>query len=347
VSTSHIQAVSQGRRVPMFRDPVLSSVNHRWAGFVLEESHTKMESVARGYLPNTMLLLCTGRSGTAHWKDRGVHHHRHITPGTLSIGRSNCELQSSWATSTWSRIVVQLDGAKLRSIAPYDIDVIQASFPPVLTTRDGRLAGLILAMRDEVKAGCPSGRLFAESISMAVLAYLAGRYATPGDTHRASSLSPAQRRSISDYVRANLATDISVTELAAIVSMSPAHFFSVVQGIIRHCALSLCRTAAGRRGKTHACELESVRKPSRDGFRLCEPEPLREGLPPVHGRHAQTVQGGFLAHVSESKRDVRRSFRRQRAAVHIMLATRSMCCATPHRNLLGSSRIVPECAGTL
>ena len=38
------------------------------------------------------------------------------------------------------------------------------------------------------------------------------------------SLSPAQRRTISDYVRENLANDISVTELAAIVCMSPAHF---------------------------------------------------------------------------------------------------------------------------
>jgi AraC family transcriptional regulator len=59
---------------------------------------------------------------------------------------------------------------------------------------------------------------------MAVLAYLAGKYATPGNTHRKSSLSPAQKRRIFDYVRANVANDISVTELAEIVQMSPAHF---------------------------------------------------------------------------------------------------------------------------
>jgi AraC-like DNA-binding protein len=234
VNTAHIQVMSQGRRVPMFRDPVLSSANHRWAGFLVEESHSKMEPVPLGYLPNTTLFFCTGRSGIAHWKDRGVYHHRHITPGTVSIGRSHCELKSSWATSTWSRIVVQLDGTKLRSIAPYDIDAIQASFPPVLTTRDNRLAKLIVAMRDEVKEGCPSGRLFAESMSMALLAYLAGKYATPGNTHHTSSLSPAQKRCIFDYIRANLADDMSVTELAAIVHMSPAHFsrlFRVSLGI--------------------------------------------------------------------------------------------------------------------
>ena len=210
--------------MPVFRDPVLSSANSRWAGFLLEESQSELEQFSRVYLPNTMLFLCTGGSGASHWKYRGVYDHNRISPGTLGIARGHCELQSAWGTDSWSRIVVQLDGAKLRSIAPYDINAIETAFPPVLTTRDNRLAELILAMRDEVKEGCPSGRLFAESISIALLAYLAGRYATPGDTHRASSLSPAQKRRIVDYVRANLADDISVTELAEIVQMSPAHF---------------------------------------------------------------------------------------------------------------------------
>jgi AraC-like DNA-binding protein len=224
VSTSNVQAISQGRGVPLFRDPLLSSATDRWSGFPVEESHTIMEPVSRGFLPNTTLFLCTGRSGVSHWRDRGVYHHNQIAPGSISIVRGQCELQSCWATNPWSRIVVQLDGAKLRSIAAHNLDAIQASFPPLLATRDNRLAELVVAMRDEVKAGCPSGSLFAESISMTLLAYLAGRYATPGDPQQTASLSPAQKRSILDYVGANLANDISVTELAAIVHMSPAHF---------------------------------------------------------------------------------------------------------------------------
>jgi AraC family transcriptional regulator len=208
----------------MFRDPVLSGANRRWAGFLIEESDTILEPTSRAYVPNTTILVCTGRSGTAHWKARGVYEHSRIAPGTVSIARSHCEVRSTWATNAWSRIAVQLDGAKLRSIAPYDLDAIEASFPPVLTARDGRLIELILAMRDEVQEGCPSGRLFAESISIALLAYLAGRYGTPGNTHRTLSLSQAQRRRVIDYVRANLDNDISVTELAAVVPMSAAHF---------------------------------------------------------------------------------------------------------------------------
>jgi AraC-like DNA-binding protein len=171
-----------------------------------------------------MIFVVTRGSGSAHWKDRGVHVHHRVEPGALSIARSHCELQSSWATNAWSRVAVQLDDAKLRSLAPYDLKAIEASLSPMLTTRDSRLEGLVLAMRDEVKEGCPSGRLFAEAVSIALVASLAGRYAMPGNSHRASSLSPEQRRSISDYVRENLANDISVTELATIVCTSPPHF---------------------------------------------------------------------------------------------------------------------------
>jgi AraC family transcriptional regulator len=94
-------------------------------------------------------------------------------------------------------------------------------------TSDGRLAALMTAMCMEVRDGCLSGRLYGESLSIALLKYLAARYATPGNLRRASSLSPRQRRTIVDYVRANLADDISVGELAAIVSMSPSHLTRV------------------------------------------------------------------------------------------------------------------------
>ncbi len=234
MSTPVIHAMSQGRRIPVFRDPFLSSANSLWAGFPLEESDSKLEEISTAYFPHAMVFVVTRGSGTAHWKDRGVQVHHRVVPGALSIARSHCELHSSWATNAWSRVAVQLDGAKLRSIAPSEVETIEGSLPRMLPTRDSRLEGLVLAMRDEVKEGCPSGRLFAEAISIALVAYLAGRYATLGNSHCASPLSPAQRRCISDYVRENLANDISVTELAAIVCMSPSHFsrqFSASFGI--------------------------------------------------------------------------------------------------------------------
>ncbi len=85
----------------------------------------------------------------------------------------------------------------------------------------------MLAMRDEINAGCASGRLFGESISLALLAYLAGRYATHRGAANHAGLSSAQMRGIVDYIRGNLTSDITVMELAAQVRMSPSRFSRV------------------------------------------------------------------------------------------------------------------------
>jgi AraC family transcriptional regulator len=122
-------------------------------------------------------------------------------------------------------LLLQLDNSKFRHIAPEEVKAVETSLVSALTTDDHRLATLMMAMRDEIRDGCTSGRLYAESISLALLAYLAGRYATPRPLDSCdSSLSRAQKRKLVDYIRANLISNLSVSELAGLVQMSPSHF---------------------------------------------------------------------------------------------------------------------------
>jgi AraC family transcriptional regulator len=86
----------------------------------------------------------------------------------------------------------------------------------------------MLAMRDEIGSGCSSGRLYGESISLALLAYLAGRYASPRNAgHCETLLSAAQKRKLVEYIWAGLTSNISVSELAGLLQMSPSHFARV------------------------------------------------------------------------------------------------------------------------
>ncbi len=122
-------------------------------------------------------------------------------------------------------MVLQLDNIKLQHIAPDHVLAIEKSLESAQVTFDRRLVGLLSAMYAEVREGCPSGRLFGESISLALLAYLAGTYAAPQDTDSCETiLSPAQKRSVVAYIRANLTDNVSVSELAALVHMSQSHF---------------------------------------------------------------------------------------------------------------------------
>lgn len=225
MSTSRINLISKGRRIPFFSAPDFSSADHPWAGYQFEESTGPTEPVSRACFPKTTVFLCTGGEGVAHRKHRGVWNRTPIQPGSVFIVRRDTEIQSAWTTNPWPTMLLQLDNSKFQHIAPNEANAIENSLVSALTTDDHRLAALMLAMRDEVREGCPSGRLYAESISLALLAYLAGKYATPSAANgRATSLSPAQKREVIDYIRANLTGNISVTELAGLVQMSPSHF---------------------------------------------------------------------------------------------------------------------------
>jgi AraC family transcriptional regulator len=220
--------VSSGRRVSFLSRPHLTSADHPWAGYLFEESESPGVSVSRHYWQRTTLFLCTGGQGTNHWRYRGIWHEDRVRPGSLFIARAGSEIEARWATNSWPTMALQLDNSKLAHMAPEQVSAIENSLVSAFATYDDRLAALMQAVREEVQGGCASGRLYGESISLALLAYLAGRYATPRPPDNCdASLSPAQKRALVDYIRANLTDNISVTELAELVQMSPSHFARV------------------------------------------------------------------------------------------------------------------------
>jgi AraC family transcriptional regulator len=226
--------IAKGRRVPYFRTPEFRSADHPWAGYSFEEAYSNGEPLPSHAWPKTTLVYVTGpqrstgEQGSLHWKHRGIWSTDAIRPGTVSIIRRDVEIQATEPSGSFPMMVLQLDNSKLQRLAPNQVLTIDKSLGSAQVTRDFRLTALLSTIREEVREGCTSGRLYAESISLALLAYLAGRYATlrPPDNCEAS-LSPAQKRGLIDYIRANLTDNISVTELAGVVQMSPSHFARV------------------------------------------------------------------------------------------------------------------------
>jgi AraC family transcriptional regulator len=223
MSASRIQVVKKGRRQPFNNAPNLSSADHPWAGYLFEEMVCTLEPVPSHSWPKTVICVCTGGEGIAHWRHRGIWHTNRVRPGSAFFVRRDAEVQALCAINGWQNMLLQLDNSRLQHIAPDEVALIEKSLAPAQSTDDARLAALMQAMRQEVKDGCPSGRLFGESISLALLAYLAGRYATPVSTCP-GRLSLVQKRCLLDYIRSNLSSDITVVELARLVQMSPSHF---------------------------------------------------------------------------------------------------------------------------
>ena len=91
---------------------------------------------------------------------------------------------------------------------------------------DVRLAALIAAVNAKRIAGFPSGRLFLDSIELAIAAALVDVYAGQSRSERPlrGGLGPTRLRSLKELVHAKIGDELTLTEMAQSVELSPAHF---------------------------------------------------------------------------------------------------------------------------
>jgi AraC family transcriptional regulator len=104
---------------------------------------------------------------------------------------------------------------------------------------DPRISTLIRLMEFEVTAGCPTGRLYGESLSAALLSYLTSRYSVTNEKREEgkSTLSRKKLQIVMDYIYSHLNSNISLTELSGLIPTSAYTFcrlFRNTTGVTPH-----------------------------------------------------------------------------------------------------------------
>jgi len=91
---------------------------------------------------------------------------------------------------------------------------------------DPQIMAVLLAMTTDLKEGSPAGRLYGESLCNALAVYLLNRYAVRcyAPVPYRGGLPGYRLRRVLDYIGDNLAEDLSLGQLAAVVDMSPHYF---------------------------------------------------------------------------------------------------------------------------
>ncbi|HEX4339015.1 MAG TPA: AraC family transcriptional regulator [Polyangiaceae bacterium] len=89
--------------------------------------------------------------------------------------------------------------------------------------QDETLESIVQTMRREVVAGAPTGRLFAESLSLALVTY-AVECVPPSKLRVRGGLSEEQCRRIRGYIRDRLHQELSLVELSSLVGLRPRQF---------------------------------------------------------------------------------------------------------------------------
>lgn len=104
---------------------------------------------------------------------------------------------------------------------------------------DPNLMAVLLAMKTDLDAGSPAGRLYGESLSNALAVYLLKRYAVRSHApaaHR-SGMPHYRLKRVLDYIGDHLTKDLCLAELACVAGMSPHYFaqlFKVSMGCTPH-----------------------------------------------------------------------------------------------------------------
>ena len=119
-------------------------------------------------------------------------------------------------------LVLRLSPALLRRAAEdLGLDPARAGLEPRHHFRDPQIEHIAWALDAERRAGSPSGRLYAESLGLALAAHLLGRY--PALVKLPDGLSAPQVRRVTAYVEGHLDQDLSLARLAGVAGVSASH----------------------------------------------------------------------------------------------------------------------------
>jgi AraC family transcriptional regulator len=223
-----MQTNGQPQRVSSPRTGILhSSESFGWQGIVVEQRYL---SAGEYTFPRSSSHLICLHQGTSILVEH-VHNRQSFTN---IMGRGFVQIVPAGTESTWRHddgvhlLHLSLAPALLQQVAgdhnQHHVELL-THFKP----QDRRIEHIISALLTEVLEGGSTGRLYVEGLAIALAAHLIHTYtSTPRPLPQRSKQLPAFLfRQITSLIEERLAEDLSLTELASEVNLSPSHFSSL------------------------------------------------------------------------------------------------------------------------
>ena len=207
--------------------PMLASAGSRWTGLPLELVRTPERGELRRFESrHAMASICLGGRQHVEVRVGSTRHRALMTPGRVSIGAGGREIERCTWRGGQSLMVVELSDEALVAMLGEERGGATFELDERFGVADAPLVALGEAMRLEVQAGCPSGALYAQSLSLAFALQLRRRAAgtsrePPVDR---SGLSAGELSRVREYVDAHLARPLTLVELAGVTGLSVSHF---------------------------------------------------------------------------------------------------------------------------
>jgi len=209
---------------------VRSSADSSWSGLLVEhqECNARRLSVPISVYTPRLLVITRGQV-TCAWRAGGQQHKNLWKPGrVIFLNRGyqldNVSFDGAGFDVSWEYVAIELDESK-RDIWTRGERFPETALASHVVADDTRAAALVKCMYDEIVSGASSGKVYGESLSLALMSYVSDRFASSHPPTRSihRGLSTPKLRRVQDCILANLASDISLQDLAALVDLSPRH----------------------------------------------------------------------------------------------------------------------------
>jgi AraC family transcriptional regulator len=235
-----------GAPAPLFPagELLLTSAGRAWTGITVEGHHlppiqfpertAKSHLIAVHFRPARLVWFLGGRAQTNMMKRGSLD----IVPqGTLLGGYSKDETEF---------LMLALDPGLVERVASEAGAANYVELIRKLGIRDSQIQHICMALKSELEADCPSGRLYGDALAVALAAHLLAHYAVHlSSAHGHSAGLPACKlRRVIEYINDNLSEDLTLAELAQVAAMNPHYFsraFKQATGTPPHRYVTNCR----------------------------------------------------------------------------------------------------------
>lgn len=226
---------------------VLSSEQSGWRGlFFRHYDHPAHESPEHQWKQH--IIGITGPGGhparSEHWVE-GEIQTCYCQPGALLFIPAGVKYSSKWhQAGEFSLLGFSAQFFDQTACEAAQIDRVELI--PRIGVSDPLVRQITLALKADVEAKHPVGRLFGESLATGLVLHLLKQYSVwpPQLAAEDSRLSKSQLQNVFDYVHSHLDQDIALSDIAGILNLSQYHFcrlFKQSTGVTPHQYLTRCR----------------------------------------------------------------------------------------------------------
>ena len=215
-----------GSSTPLFpfSEPMLASKRSSWTGLLVE--HHRMPPVEfPERVASTHQVAVHFRSATLTWFLGGHPQTVRVARGSINIVPQGT-LLGGYGKNETEFLMFSLDPPFVDRIARRIGATTPVELIQNLGANDQQIEHIALAFKDELEMGCPSGRLYGDSLAVALVARLLAKFAAciPVAPDQSRVLPLDRLRTAIDYINDNLSEDLTLGEIADAARLNPFYF---------------------------------------------------------------------------------------------------------------------------